>query len=236
MTDDLSRRRFLGVAGTAAAAGAVAGTAAAQDQKASPSQPIKILAICTSPRKGMSTAKALQVALDAAREVDPDRVEVELIELGGLRIPGEPAAGVELEPGERDDFPRLVPKLSDPKVAGMILGTPVYFSNMTALCKAFLDRLIVFRKNDFALAGKVAGVIAVGGARNGGQLLAVESVQGALYCQEMIVVGAGPPTTRCGAAVWSQKDKDVTEDEAGMQAVRDVGRRVAELALRLANA
>jgi len=236
MTDDLSRRRFLGVAGTAAAAGAVAATASAQDQKAAPASPIKILAICTSPRQDMSTAKSLQVALDAAREVDPERVEVELVELAGLRIPGEPAAGVELEPGERDDFPSLVPKLSDPKVAGLIIGTPVYFSNMSYLCKAFLDRLILFRKNDLALAGKVAGVIAVGAGRNGGQLLAVESVQGALYCQDMIVVGAGRPTTRCGAAVWSQKDKDVTDDEAGMQAVRDVGRCVAELALRLARA
>ena len=136
MTSDLSRRRFLGVAGTAAAAGTLAGTAAAQDQEASPAQPIKILGICCSPRKGRSTAKALQVALEAAREVDPENVEIELLELAGLRIPGEPAAGVELEPDERDDFPNLVPKLADPQVAGVIVGTPVYFSNMTALCKA----------------------------------------------------------------------------------------------------
>ena len=93
--------------------------------------------------------------------------------------------------------------------------------------------LVVFRK-DFALKDKVAGVIAVGGARNGGQLLAVESVQAALYGQDMLVVGAGRPTSRSGAAVWSKKDEDVTKDEVGMQAVRDLGRRVAEVALRMA--
>ncbi len=233
MASDLSRRRFLGVAGTAAAAGAVAHKAAAGEDDSAPSGAIKILGIGCSPRKGMSTAKSLGVALEAAREVDPVRVKVELIELAGMKINGDLAAGVELEPGERDDFPRLVPKLTDPKVAGMIIGTPTYFSNMSSLCKAFIDRLIVFRKHDFALADKVAGVIAVGGGRSGGQLLAVESVQTCLYCQDMIVVGAGRPTTRCGAAVWNQKDKDVTEDETGMQAVRDVGRRVAELALRM---
>ena len=237
MSDNLTRRRFLGVAGSAAATGTVAGAVAAEPTGAgSPSGPIKILGICCSPRKGMSTATALQVSLEAAKDVDPEGIEVELIELGGMKINGNLAAGVELEPGERDDFPSLVPKLSDPKVAGMIIGTPVYFSNMTSLCKAFLDRLIVFRKNDFALANKVAGVVAVGGSRNGGQLLTCESVQGALYGQDMIVVAAGKPTTRCGAAVWSQKGKEVTEDEAGMQAVRDVGRRVAEVALRMARA
>ncbi len=237
MPSDLTRRRFLGVAGSAAATGAVAGAVSAEPTRAgSPSGPVKILGICCSPRKGMSTAAALQVCLDAAKEVDPEGIEVELIELGGMKINGDLAAGVELEPGERDDFPSLVPKLSDPKVAGMIIGTPVYFSNMTSLCKAFLDRLIVFRKNDFALRNKVAGVVAVGGSRNGGQLLTCESVQGALYGQDMIVVGAGKPTTRCGAAVWNQKGKEITADETGMQAVRDVGRRVAEVALRMAGA
>jgi multimeric flavodoxin WrbA len=236
MSDNLTRRRFLGVAGPAAATGAVAGALAAEPTgTGSPAEAIKILGICCSPRKGMSTAAALQASLEAAKEADPGGIEVELIELGGMRINGDLAAGLELEPGARDDFPSLVPKLSDPQVAGMILGTPVYFSNMTSLCKAFLDRLIVFRKNNFALANKVAGVIAVGGARNGGQLLTVESVQAALYCQDMLVVGAGKPTTRSGAAVWNQKGAEVTADESGMQAVRDVGRRVAEVALRMAS-
>lgn len=236
MASDLTRRHFLGVAGATAATGAVAGTASAEQSASRSSAPIKIVGICGSPRKGKSTAAALRVGLDAAKEVDPDRIEVELIELAGMKINGDLAAGIPLEPGERDDFPSLVPKLSDPKVAGIIIGTPVYFSNMTSLCKAFLDRCIVFRKNDFALRNKVAGVIVVGGTRNGGQLLAVESVQAALYGQDMLVVHAGPPTTRCGAAVWNQSGGDVTEDELGMNAVRDVGRRVAEVALRLAGA
>ena len=144
MATDLTRRGFLGVAGAATAAGVVTGAATAAEEEAS-SQPggIKILAICCSPRKGMSTAASLQVGLDAAKEVAPERIEVELVELAGMKINGDLAAGVPLEPGERDDFPSLVPKLSDPKVAGMIIGTPVYFSNMTSLCKAFLDRLVL---------------------------------------------------------------------------------------------
>ncbi|NQT13253.1 MAG: flavodoxin family protein [Planctomycetes bacterium] len=236
MADDLTRRRFFGVAGATAAAGAALGHAAAgaQEPASSPSEGIKILGICGSPRKGKSTAAALQVCLEAAKEVDAEKIEVELIELAGMKINGDLAAGVPLEPGEQDDFPSLVEKLSDPKVAGVIIGTPVYFSNMTARCKAFLDRLTLFRKNDFALKDKVAGVLAVGGARNGGQLLAIESVQAALYGQDMLVVAAGQPTTRSGAAVCSSIGDSVTDDEHGMKAVQSLGRSVAEMALRLA--
>ena len=88
-----------------------------------------------------------------------------------------------------DDFPSLVPKLGDPKVAGIIIGSPVYFGNMSSLCKAFLERLMMFRKDNFALSNKVAGVLAVGGARNGGQELTIRSIQTALFGQEMIIVG-----------------------------------------------
>ncbi|OHB66953.1 MAG: hypothetical protein A2V70_08665 [Planctomycetes bacterium RBG_13_63_9] len=181
----------------------------------------------------MTTFASLQVCLEAAREVS-DRIEVELIELAGMKIDGSLAAGLPLEPGQKDDFPVLVPKLGDSKVGGIIVGTPVYFGNMTSLCKAFLDRCIVFRKNDFALAGKVAGVLAVGGARNGGQEVTIQSVQTALMCQEMIIVGDGRPTGHFGATVWSGDEGDVTKDEFGMATTRNLGRRVAEVALRVA--
>ena len=92
----------------------------------------------------------------------------------------------------------------------------------------------VCRKNDYALKNKVAGVLAVGGGRNGGQLLAVESVQAALYGQDMLVVGAGKPTSRCGASVCSSVGDSVTDDADGMKAVGSLGRSVAEMALRMA--
>ncbi len=44
-----------------------------------------------------------------------------------MKIPGEVAAGVPLEPGERDDFPQLAPKLSDPAVGRDHLGNARLF-------------------------------------------------------------------------------------------------------------
>ena len=229
---------ILGSTGTAAMLGA--GTAVAADPGPAklPPRPIKVLGICCSPRKGKTTAAAMRICLDAVKAADA-RIEVELIELAGLKIPGEVAAGVALEPGERDDFPALAPKLSDPAVAGIILGTPVYFGNMSYLCKALLDRWVVFHK-DKTLANKVAGVLAVGGGRNCGLELTIRSVQVALMAQQMIVVGDAPPTGHWGGTVWggnpavtSGPSPDVDRDEPGIATVKNLGRRVAEIVMRL---
>lgn len=233
MSSEDTRRAFLGKAGTAAAAvaGATAALAAATAESAQ-AKPIKIVGVCCSPRKGKSTAVSLQVCLQAAGAVGVN-VQTELIELADLSIPGQLAAGVPLAPNQDDDFPGLVPKLADPKVAGIIIGTPVYFGNMSSLCKAFLDRCIALRKNKFALSGKVGGVLAVGGCRNGGQELTIRSVQTALMAQQMIIVGDGLPTGHCGATVWNDKTVgDVTKDEFGMATAANLGRHVAEIALR----
>ena len=55
---------------------------AADSTGATPKEPIKIIGVCGSPRKGKTTATALQVCLDAAKAV-ADNIEIELIELAG---------------------------------------------------------------------------------------------------------------------------------------------------------
>lgn len=223
--ENVTRRDFVR-SSVLAAAGPAAG-ATASDEK------VKIIAVSCSPRKGKSTAAALQVCLDAAKEVSP-RIETELVELAGLKINGNVAAGIPLEPGERDDFPTLVPKFKDPALRGIIIGTPVYFSAMSSLCKAFLERCIVLYQPDYVLHNKVAGVVAVGGSRNGGQEATIQSVVMSLSCQEMIIVGNGRPSSRLGGTVWSGAEGGVLKDEYGMMTTKALGRHVAEVALRMA--
>jgi multimeric flavodoxin WrbA len=226
----ITRRDFVRNSVTAGAAVAAVATPA---PAASSDGAIRIVAISCSPRQGKSTATALGVCLQAAKEVNP-RIETELIELAGLKINGNLAAGIPLAEGERDDFPQLVPKLADPKVRGIIIGTPVYFGNMSSLCRAFLERCIVLYQDKLALGNKVAGVVAVGGTRNGGQEITIQSVQISLFCNEMILVGNGRPGPRHGATVWSGAEGGVLKDEIGMTTVKALGRRVAEVALRVA--
>lgn len=232
MNGNVTRRGFLEAAGAVAAASAAVGTLQAADAAvSSPAKSLKIVAVGCSPKAVSTTAAALQVCLDAAKAVDSEHITIELITLAGLRINGNVAAGVPLEPGERDDFPALVPKLTDPAVAGIIIGSPVYFGNMSSLCKAFLERLMTCRKDGFTLSNKVGGVLAVGGARNGGQELTIKSIQTVLFSQEMIVVGETRPTAHFGPGVWNDKSfGEVTKDEVGMTAVKALGRRVADVA------
>lgn len=194
---------------------------------------VKIIGVSCSPRKDRSTAAALRVCLEAAKGVGTN-VEVELIDLGGLKMNGDLAAGVPLAEGERDDFPAIEAKLRDPKVGGIIVATPVYFSNMSSLCKAFLDRWMAFR-GSFALRNKVGGAVAVGAARNGGQELTLQTIHAAMLCQDMIIVSEGRPSPRLGGILVSTKD-DVSKDEAGLATARGLGRRVAEVALLLRKA
>jgi multimeric flavodoxin WrbA len=229
MTGDVTRRNFLRSAGVGAAATALVTTDSARGHETGAKK--KILGVCCSLRQGKTTATAVEVALQAACKVAPESIDTELIELAGRSIPAKLAVGEALNPGEVDDFPAIAEKLTDPAVLGIIVGTPVYLANMSSLCKVFLERCSAFRKQGFALSGKVAGVLAVGGVRNGGQELAIQSVQAALFCQEMLLVGDGRPTAHFGAALWNQGQAGIDEDEVGLSTAQNLGRHVAQVVL-----
>jgi multimeric flavodoxin WrbA len=223
MTSELTRRDFVGASATAALAGSLAAIPSAR--AAAGGAPLKILGISCSPRRGMMTAKAVQIALDAAKGVSP-RIAVELIDLGGLSF-----AGYSPTPPQ-DDFTPLLPKLQDPTVAGLILGSPSYFRGLSALCKAFIERCAPLREPKMLLDGKPLGVIATGAFRNGGQELVIEQIQVAMLCFGMLPVGGRPPAFQ-GGTVLSTKD-NIDGDELGLTTARNTGLRVADLALRLA--
>lgn len=221
MNHEMGRRGFLGVAaGTVLAAknaGAADATGPAAGTKA------RVIAISCSPRKGKTTAAALQVCLDAIRAANP-QIETELVDLAGLSIPvfnpASPGGG---------DFAGLAAKITAPDVKALVIGTPVYFGNMSSLCKTLLDHWIVFRKNNFALRNRIAGVVAVGGVRNGGQELTVASVHAALLAQDMIVVGDGRPTAHLGATVLNDGKDSIAGDEFGLSTLKNLGARIAEV-------
>jgi multimeric flavodoxin WrbA len=195
------------------------------EPSAAPGGRLRILGIACSPRAGMTTAKAVQVALDAAKDVDA-RIDVELIDLGGLNI-----AGWSPSP-PNDDFAAILPKLQDPAVAGLIIGSPSYYRGASALCRAFIERCGPLREPTMVLADKPVGVIATGGARNGGQELVIDQIQVAMLCFGMLPVGGRPPAYQ-GGLVLATKD-DISGDEIGLLTSRHTGLRVADLAVKLA--
>jgi len=221
MKENVTRRNFLATAGIAAAAATSVSTFGAESVGG---KTLKLLGISCSPRKGMTTAKAVQAALDAAKGLDA-RIQAELIDLGGLNI-----AGWSPTPPQ-DDFIAILPKLQDPSVGGLIIGSPSYFRSLSALTKAFIERCAPLREPKMVLDGKPVGVIATGTFRNGGQELVIEQIQTAMLCFGMIPVGGRPPAFQ-GGTVLSTKD-DIGGDELGLATARNTGLRVADFALRL---
>ncbi len=227
----MDRRKFLATTLAAGAATSMtAPMATAQESKA-----IRIVGVSCSPRKGKTTATAIQVALDAAKAVDP-RVRTELIDLGGLKIAGSLGGATSAEAKQpEDDFDlEVLPVLKAPRVPdGMIIGSPSYFRSMSALCKAFIERLQVFREPKLLLADMPVGVLAVGAYRNGGQELVIQEIQTAMLVHEVMVVG-GKPRAHQGATLWNAYKDDIMKDDFGIETAKQLGIRVAEAALKFA--
>ncbi|HCO95985.1 MAG TPA: flavodoxin family protein [Phycisphaerales bacterium] len=226
----MDRRGFL-TTGLAAGAGVIsAGVPSAKGQS---SEKAKILGINCSPRKGKTTCKALETCLQAAEQVS-SKIETQLIELGGLDIRGCNAC-MECKKGLKcsieDDFAKLIPTLADKNVAGMIIGTPVYFGTMTSQCKAFLDRCGMFRFNNWIFRNRIGGTLAVGSMRNGGQEITLQEVRTVLLCHDMICVSEGKDTAHFGATLVSGGEGGIEADTFGLKTAGNLGRRVAELAL-----
>jgi len=196
---------------------------------------MKIIGINCSPRKGQTTQKSLEACLKVIGN-ESDDIETSIIELSDLNVRGCLGCGYckkQLKCKQEDDFNSLIPVLSDEEVAGIIIATPVYLGTMTSQCKAFLDRTVVFARNGFLLRNKVGGVLAVGGVRNGGQELAIQAVQATMLCHDMVCVGGGTKAAHFGAVLVSNEKKGVECDEIGLETVRDLGRRVTQLAISL---
>lgn len=227
----MDRREFL-TTGLAAGTGVIsAGSSSASGQS---SGKLMIVGVSCSPRKGKTTATAVQVALEAAKTVNP-RIETQLLDLGSMNISGwngsAKPADAELT---KDDFElKVLPMLRDPVPDGLIIGSPSYFRSMSALCKVYLDRIAVLRSPTLLLANKPVGVLSVGAYRNGGQELVIEQIQTAMLCHEVMIVGGKPPAHQ-GATLWNAYNDDITKDELGIESAKKLGVRVAEAALLLA--
>jgi multimeric flavodoxin WrbA len=223
---NLNRRLFLGAA--AASVAALPGFANA----AAPAEgSVKIIGIVGSLRKGKSTYKAMDLALDSAKKVSP-AIATEIIELSGLNL--DPYITVGSKSSDRpDDFPGVREKLVAPDVFGVLMCSPVYMGIVSSPLKQLFERMLAFRQGGFPLKNKVGGAIAVGAGRNTGVELILQQLIMFMLSQEMILVGDGGPGDHWGGTMQSQGE-ELGKDEGSLNTVRGVGKRVAEIALRMA--
>jgi multimeric flavodoxin WrbA len=92
--------------------------------------------------------------------------------------------------------------------------------------------LAPLREPKMVLADKPFGVVTVGAFRNGGQEMTIEQIQAILLCYGMIAVGGHAPAFQ-GATLLSTNDS-ITQDELGLKTAAQLGKHVADAALKLA--
>lgn len=185
---------------------------------------MKVVAFNGSPRKGGNTDQSLQVVLG---ELQKEGIETELIQLGGKNIRGCIACYKCFENKDKecsiksDDLNNYFNKMIE--ADGIIIGSPVYFSNVTSEVKALIDRAgLVARANDNLLKRKVgASVIAV---RRAGATFAFSAINFFFLIQEMIVPGSIYWNLAIG-----REPGEIQKDEEGIKTFKALGQNMAWL-------
>ena len=179
---------------------------------------MKALAVNGSPRKGGNKDILLQHVLEPLRAAGWD---TELVQIGGKHISGCKACGKCMEKRnmqcvqKKDIFNDVMSRMLE--ADALILGSPTYFTDVSAELKALLDRSgFVALANDCAFAGKIgAAVVAV---RRGGATHVFDTINHMYQMSQMIIPGS---------TYWNMGfglDKgEVKNDEEGLANMRNLG-------------
>lgn len=212
---------------------------------------MKILAINGSPRKGKNTAIMLKTALEAAQELG---AATELLELSDYNLRFCTGCNTCLRQEAcaitDDDNDYLHAKMLE--ADGIILGSPCYFANVSALMKNFMDRTRCLHMVKPALKGKVGGAVTHAGLRHGGQEHTLAILERFLVSQGLILADGFEPfdggkrlltTTGVMGTMFRGVEegkvkyyRSVTEDELAMAACRILGQNMVKLIEKLQKA
>ncbi|TVM15660.1 flavodoxin family protein [Oceanidesulfovibrio indonesiensis] len=183
------------------------------------------VAINGSPRKNGNTQTLLEKVLTPLQEAG---WETELVQVGGRNVRGCIACYKCFENKDQrcavnnDEFNDVQEKIV--RADAIIMGSPTYFADVSAECKAVLDRCgLVSIANGGLLRGKIgAGVVAV---RRGGATHVLDSINHMYLMSEMIV----PGSTYWNMGYGMNKG-EVAGDEEGMHNMEHLGKVIDWLA------
>jgi len=215
---------------------------------------VKVLGINGSPRKRGNTWVMVNEVLKSAAELKD--VETEYIGLGEHKILGGCNACYichkrpsleELCRGykEKDDLNMILKKMLG--ADAWIIGSPVYLGGVTAQLKALIDRTHPPQACGRAWRNRVVGIVTMTAERMGGAEATIIDIRNWLGNIDAIGVGSGPARPSFGSgSYWGaagvqgwpnftptvrpEAMNAVKQDFIGLEAARNLGKRVAELA------
>ncbi len=185
---------------------------------------MKVVAFNGSPRRNGNTVILID---EIFKILQAENIQTEMIQLGNKTVHGCTACGKCKEIQNRkchiknDHLNHCIEKMVE--ADAIIIGSPVYFADVTPEVKALIDVAgYVTRANNHLLKRKVgAGVIAV---RRGGALHAFETINNFFLINQMIVPGSSYWNFAVG-----RDPGDVLNDKEGMQTMKILGENMAWL-------
>lgn len=180
---------------------------------------MKVLLINGSPREKGCTYTGLT---EVAKALEADGIETEIYQIGKGPISGCTACRACAKLGKcviDDKVNELSERLDD--FDGLVIGSPVYYSNASGQVRCFLDRLF-FSGGGKKLAGKPG--CAIVSCRRGGASASFDELNKYFTISNMPIVSSN---------YWNQihggTPEEVLKDEEGMQTMRVLGHNMAWL-------
>ena len=186
---------------------------------------MKAVAFNGSPRKDGNTTILINKVF---QELKKDGIETELVQLSEKQIHGCIACYKCIENKDQrcavkdDAANEYIEKILGAQ--GIILGSPVYFIDITPEMKALIDRTgFVSLANSRMFKNKVGGTVAA--VRRSGGVHTIDSMNHFLLSQEIFIAGR--------AIAFGMDKGEVEKDEEGIQLAKSLGQRIAWLMKKL---
>lgn len=188
---------------------------------------MKVTAFNGSPRKNGNTSILIKKMFEV---FNANGIETELINIGSEAIMGCQACGVCKTTQDNkccrdnDSINKWVEKAKDSD--GIILGSPVYFADISGQTKIFIDRVgYVARANNFLFEDKIG--MAVTAVRRAGALPTFNTINNFFLVNKMIVPGSSYWNLGIGRNIG-----EVNSDTEGMENMIDLAERASKLILK----
>ena len=189
---------------------------------------IKVVAFNGSPREKGNTALSLGLV---TAELEKEGIQTETISLSGQNLSGCVACGKCFE--NKNQCCVITSDLLNTYAAkmfeadGILLGSPVYYADITANLKALIERCgYVAGANGGLLVRKVgAGVIAV---RRGGAIHSFDTINHLFLISQMII-----PGSRYWNMTIGRDPGEVLNDQEGVKTMEILGQNMAWLLKKL---
>jgi multimeric flavodoxin WrbA len=181
---------------------------------------MKILAIVGSPRPKGNTSYLVDQALQEAAAHGLETEKIILTQYKVNPCQGHDNCSSFSACKQDDDVPWILDKFCNAE--GIILGSPVYYYNMTAQMKAFVDRNYFLYRHNISPRMVCAGLIVIGGSAG------LEHTVRAL--RRFVKLSADIPDDRIVIlSGCASKPGEVKNDAALIEEARRLGSRMAEI-------